>query len=53
MNEHVVAEYEDGFFVEKPDPSKPLEDCSFVQVAGPYKREETARRRLEMIERAK
>jgi len=32
-----IAEYEDGFWVEKPDPKAPLEDCVFIQVEGPWK----------------
>lgn len=31
-----VSKYEDGWFVEVPDYSKPLDECVFIQVAGPF-----------------
>ena len=44
-----VAEYEDGWFVEMPDPIAPLHSCKFIQVAGPYKSEQSAIRRCKSI----
>ena len=49
MNEHTVAEYESGWYVEKADHQAPLEDCVFIQVAGPYKRRETAQRKCDEL----
>lgn len=37
-----AAEYEDGWWVEKPHPTKPIEECVFVQAQGPFKNKETA-----------
>jgi hypothetical protein len=46
---HSVAEYEDGWFVEKPDPIAPLHDCKFIQVAGPYKTERAAEKKCNKL----
>jgi hypothetical protein len=48
-----VAEYEDGWYVEKPDPIAPLHDCKFVQVAGPYKTERSAERKCAALIKGK
>lgn len=40
---YLVAQYERGWYVEKPDPSKPLDACCFIEVAGPFKDEAKAR----------
>jgi hypothetical protein len=34
--EYTVSEYESGWYVEKPDPGAPLEDCKFIHVSGPF-----------------
>jgi hypothetical protein len=44
-----VTQYESGWYVEKPDYSKPIEDGAFIQVAGPYKREDTAQRKCDAL----
>lgn len=49
MNEYTVSEYESGWYVEKPNPEAPLEDCGFIQVAGPYKLRETAQRKCDEL----
>lgn len=33
----VVSQYESGWYIEKPDYSKPLEACAYIEVAGPYR----------------
>jgi len=35
----IVTEYESGWYVEKPDYSKPADACAFIEVGGPYKTE--------------
>ena len=40
--EWVVSLYESGWYVEKPDPKAPLEDCKFIQVNGPFNTKEDA-----------
>lgn len=41
--EWVVTEYETGWYVEKPDYSKPLADCAYIEIAGPFETEILAR----------
>lgn len=41
--EWVVTQYESGWYIEKPDYTKPIEDCVFIEIGGPYKTEALAR----------
>jgi hypothetical protein len=50
MTEYSVAEYEDGWFVERPDRRARLESCKFVQVAGPFKTEAEAAAQIPILE---
>lgn len=43
--EYEAVEYESGWYVQKPDPSKPLEFACYITVAGPYKTQRGAERK--------
>ena len=51
MYEYYVAEYESGWYIEHSMPGTSLEDCIFEQVRGPYKRQETAQKQCERLNR--
>lgn len=39
----IFSEYESGWYIEAPDYSRPLEDCVYKELAGPFKTEALAR----------
>lgn len=47
--EHEAVEYESGWYVQKPDDTKPLEFACYITVAGPYKTQQGAERKASAL----
>lgn len=49
--EHDAVEYENGWYVQKPDYDKPLDFACYITVKGPFKQQATAERWADRLNR--